>query len=469
MARHRKPLRLAAFSLALLFLFSLNGCTTGGASANMEPTKELTVCVDPWAHKTLQRAYTKFMQENRDVKLNFTILPDIYSGTEYKPEEREAALSQLRTQVMAGLGPDLFILESDAPIPLYQDIEKAMRGGVFCDLLPLFSQADFSMDDYIAPVMAAGQVGSKQYVVPLKYQVFGVMTNDATRKILGDEAFKSTSAMLESIRALREIPGMGPVFGHSWVNLLKLFSNPFLPMSPKPADYDALTAQVDTPLLRDILETCKSVYNRTLDMPDTFPPGIAQEYWEDYPRTDAYFAFLNNLDAMAVEAGLSEKYAGITPHLDAFPSEDGGTAAQVTLYAGIRANSPNKYNAVNLLKQLLSAECQTDSSSDMLSAFYGWPVRKGVLEDCLQAYMKMARLSVYHSDFSSTMWSVAFEDPLSDESVNNFLAIEAKITSAAFPLPDELVIILNDYWNDTLDLDTALARMQDYYDKSLEE
>jgi hypothetical protein len=144
------------------------------------------------------------------------MLPDSSLGASFKPENRETMLTQLRTQVMAGKGPDLFIMASDPNVQaLFQDPEKTMRGGAFCDVLPLFRQAEISMDDFIAPVMAAGQVNGKQYIVPLFYQVLGVVTNDTTRKIVGDDAFKSIDGALNGLRAIAEVPGAEPVFGSS--------------------------------------------------------------------------------------------------------------------------------------------------------------------------------------------------------------------------------------------------------------
>ncbi len=468
--------RAVSFSVALLFLLGLIGCAAGGlAGAKMEKTTELALCVDPWAYQYVGRAIVAFKMQNRDVKVKVTILPDVYDGTEYNPEEREMALSQLRTQVMAGTGPDLFILQTDPTMrlpALFQDVEKAIRGGVFCDVAPLFRQAEISMDDFIAPVMAAGQVNGKQYIVPLRYQVYGVMTNDTTRSILGEQAFNSPAAMLEGVRAMADTPGMGPVFSHSWQSLYYLSRDPFYPMSPQPVDYDAQTAHVDTPLLRDILETCKSVYEKKSVTADARQLDISQGYWKDYAPSDAYFNFFGYLDEIATEAYLSEKQAGLAPHLEPFPSEDGGARGTISLYAGIRANSANKYNAVNLLNTLLSAEYQTKPYEMPPIWDYGWPVRRGVLEQYLKMYMYDGRFELIDLTVGSECWMVTnfqFENFLSEESVNNFLAVESKITSAAFPPPAEIAKILDDYWEDKLDLDTAIIRMQDYWDKSLEE
>jgi ABC-type glycerol-3-phosphate transport system substrate-binding protein len=87
---------------------------------------------------------------------------------------------------MAGKGPDLFILDTDlynraAPY-LFQDTEKAMRGGVFCDLPAADEGGRHFSDDYIAPLLQAGRVDGRQYIVPINYEVLSVLTNDITVK-----------------------------------------------------------------------------------------------------------------------------------------------------------------------------------------------------------------------------------------------------------------------------------------------
>ncbi len=473
--------RTAAFSIALMFLLGLIGCAAGGlAGAKMEKTKELTICVDAAVKQELTLALKAYGDANPDVDIKYVILPDISQGAAYKKENRETMLSQLRTQVMAGTGPDLFILESDFNswwLPaLFQDPEIAMRGGVFCDLLPLFSQAEISVDDFNAPVMEVGQVNGKQYIVPLYYQVLGVVSNDATQKIMGDDAFRNTAGMLDGLRAMAEVPGAGAVIVNSWSNLYELLCDPYYPANPRPVDYDAQTARIDTPLLRDILETCKIAIEKcdalAADMPDMSP-----EFWQDYMQTEQYFAVWGRLEAMACEVGMSELYTGMSPHLDAFPTEDGGVRAEVSLYAGIRANSANKYNAVNLLKTLLSAPYQTKSDDEWGGGWdYGWPVRKGVLAERLKKYVDtgkhwgfMFSYSGNNGTYATGSIEATFSAPLTESSVNNFLAIETKITSAAFRPPAEIVKILRGYERGEIDLDTTIVRMQDYWDKSLEE
>jgi beta-lactamase regulating signal transducer with metallopeptidase domain len=470
--------RTAAFAAAVLFLLGLIGCGAGGlAGAKLEPTKELTVCYDSAVSLSQSSAMKAFTAANPDVKIKYVILPDRSMGSAFKQENRDTMIAQLRTQVMAGEGPDLFILQSGTykSTAFFQDIEKAMRGGVFCDLLPLFRQAELSMDDFIAPVMEAGQVGGKQYVVPLYYEVLGVVTNETTRKIVGDGAFKTAASMLDGLRAITQVPDAAPIFGSIWQNFRFLMNyDPFYLSSPRPVDYDAPSAHIDSPFFRDILEMTKFAYEKEDALIDR--PGLSPDYWKTYVQSEQYFALWGDFYAMAADIGMSEHYGGYTPYLDAFPSEDGGVRAEVSLYAGIRANSANKYNAVEFLKTLLSPECQA-KPADHPSGFWnpGWPVRKGALSEHLKFYVDKNVGGGYgygeyrDGKFVGSYMAVAYTAPLSEEAVKSFEAIESKITTAAFSPPAEFTGILKDYIKSDLDLDTAILRMQDYYDKSLEE
>jgi hypothetical protein len=139
---------------------------------------------------------------------------------------------------MEGRGPDLFLLSAQdmdrTPGGLFEDAEEAVRSGVFCDLLPLFKEAGISEDDFIRPVLDAGKVGGRQYVVPLCYEVLAVLTNDTTRAALGDAAFEDTAAMLRAVRGLTQPPGTGAqsATGFSPDQPLRVPMNPFCLAGP---------------------------------------------------------------------------------------------------------------------------------------------------------------------------------------------------------------------------------------------
>ena len=82
--------------------------------------------------------------------------------------ERETAVARLRTEIMAGTGPDVFIIASDGLIPYP---EEAMENGVF---LPLDTYMENSSrftnwDDQQQTVLAAGRNEEGQQIIPLSY------------------------------------------------------------------------------------------------------------------------------------------------------------------------------------------------------------------------------------------------------------------------------------------------------------
>lgn len=88
-----------------------------------------------------------------------------------REEERKEKLTQLRVEIMAGGGPDLFLTsiiymgEFLFPVP-----EKAMEQGLFYPLDRLMEQAEYFTTEQLNPtVLAAGKTAEGQMILPLTY------------------------------------------------------------------------------------------------------------------------------------------------------------------------------------------------------------------------------------------------------------------------------------------------------------
>ena len=119
----------------------------------------------------------QFEAEHKNISIRLDILP-AYG------EERETYLKQIRTQIMAGEGPDVFllpvnnVLTIEHPIkytslriePLFQDVEQAMHNGLFADISSFFDiDKGLGKDALNKEVMNAGIIGEKRYVLPLRF------------------------------------------------------------------------------------------------------------------------------------------------------------------------------------------------------------------------------------------------------------------------------------------------------------
>ena len=127
----------------------------------------------------IEQAYEK---QHKDVDIRVEYLPT-------EQQERDVYLQQLRTQILRGGGPDLYLLPTDntlvldEPIqytrvetePLFSDVELAMRNGLFYDISHFYDKDDALGKESLNPyIMDAGVVGGKRYVLPLRYDLPGI-------------------------------------------------------------------------------------------------------------------------------------------------------------------------------------------------------------------------------------------------------------------------------------------------------
>ena len=132
--------------------------------------------------KQVAEAFEK-VHENITVKLE--ILPT-------DTEEREIYLQKLRTQIMAGKGPDVYLLPTASVLktdtegrgsqqrisieyevePLFPDVVQAMYNGVFADISTYYdADTELKTEQLNGDIMAAGKIDDCRYVLPIRYDV----------------------------------------------------------------------------------------------------------------------------------------------------------------------------------------------------------------------------------------------------------------------------------------------------------
>ena len=118
----------------------------------------------------------------QDVNIEWVGLPKDKS-------EAEATLSRLRTELIAGKGPDLFL--ASCPSPFREDFgeyasgffpnpEKTMKTDVFLPLDGLLENAQYMKADSLTkPILNAGRTQSGQVILPLSYTYYAMAFNTA--------------------------------------------------------------------------------------------------------------------------------------------------------------------------------------------------------------------------------------------------------------------------------------------------
>ncbi len=227
--------KIIAVILTIVCLLTLPACQSGGQessahtmkAATDEGVKELpvvTVLVDLCQSDLTTTAVSDLLNSAPGYGEEFMIatetLPDFWTSD----EQRQAALTQLKTEILAGKGPDVFLCEN--PI-----MENGNVGGAVFEfprqamdshlLLPLDQYIEGSERlewDRLAPrIMEAGKNGEGQHILPLTFG-FDVMcfnkenfTLEAELPMTSDEMLESSDPMVRYTRMFRM--GVRSVFG----------------------------------------------------------------------------------------------------------------------------------------------------------------------------------------------------------------------------------------------------------------
>ena len=161
---------------------------------------------NPDTHCPIYEKLLDYQKENPNITIQFV------SPKEGDTAEREAEIHQLNTEIISGKGPDLFIMEGNrlTNVNLFPDIEKSMMNGAFLDLTDVMDSNEFTAEIFYMPLLDAGKLKGKQYILPL---CFSVPTLTSAESVLKDSGFDMQAAsknlaatMDELLRIYKEKP-----------------------------------------------------------------------------------------------------------------------------------------------------------------------------------------------------------------------------------------------------------------------
>lgn len=320
---------------------------------------------------------------------------------EYLPQtgrERENAVTHLRTEIMAGGGPDLFIISSNywsdgeqpGDGPLFPFPEKSMVNGLFLPLDKYIENAQFAMwGEFNQTVLEVGRTDKGQVLVPLSYTFpvacfprFDVSHGHSTDltwddMLAGENLVMKAAAMLES--GSRE-------------NMLQALDNPnFDAIFGKTADYKAEELLFSQEEFTDYTHKQLALY-------DENPESLAE--LPEYFHTYAHPWFPQDGGSLTV-----------IPQYN----KDGGVTATVFHYACINANSKRGGDAFFVLDYLLSRDGSFSGTDDNV-----YIPKESWRQDFYSLFTGETGL---HID-GGMAWSSVYESPVSGE---NRSAMEAAV------------------------------------------
>ena len=369
MRTKRRLLRFGA--MVLLTLLLLPGCGGKQAPGGEETTLWiLTEQTDATGmNGQAGAAIQAFEADHPGVKVNLEIL-------ESEEQARAAHLEQLRTQIMAGGGPDGYLLPTGTLLwqdPVFPDVAQAMHAGLFADLSAYYdADTELHTEALQQTVMEAGVIDGARYVLPLRYEVPVAYLDAEQLAASGLDREKMASGLYGF---WEEVLGSGQ---RSWERTAYLEGISWQ-LLPPIFDYEQETVCLSRQTLRTFLEREQQMA-AILGLSGAGSVGLAQ-YWGG----DIFFSetFPGKVGDLSVGFSLAAIAKSRPQPIEMFalPDVEGKVAARITYFAAAGAGSRHLELVYEFLRLFLTEEAQWEQNQRTSGLDFpaipheGWPVR----------------------------------------------------------------------------------------------
>lgn len=313
-------------------------------------------------------------------------------------EERSNRIDQLQTEMMAGQGPDIFILPCDDGFTynetqLVENVEKGMATGLFADLTTLYNQDEtLQKDVLLEKVMDAGVMDDKRYILPLRYQYPIILTLEDELQAAGleiSELSQNSETFLSTVLSQKK---------SAWhVSGANVFAANLINVFPSLCDYSTGEVSLD----EETVVATLSQYMELLSSLDQKSIEADGGVWPNFLSADRPLSTLFLSDDLFFYLDIA--YAQYQDLVAVpFAAQDGSIVANVSYYGAVSANCAAVEEAYEFLKLFLSREVQSGGALEADGASYdasewgtahGWPVRSDITAAELRAAVPQTPLA----------------------------------------------------------------------------
>lgn len=383
-----------------------------------------------------------FQESHTDVIIDLEILPT-------DTEEREIRLEGLRAEILAGKGPDIYLMptEPDGSVVdwkeelLFQDVKQSMYNELFADISTFYNtDKDLGTEELQTAIMDAGTIGEARYVLPLWYNISTLLINPEVLQTYG----LSEADITGSVDQLYDVVIQK--------NAPKLTFSSSLPtqyetsMIPDLINYDTEEILVSADDLENRLRKFQQInyleateeeeYIQNAYACDAQAYMASNRFWNDGDHPLFVGTLTEALKSQVVGAA-----ADRTDYL-AYPlrSSDGSVVAEVTYWGAIDANCENVELAYAFLRQFLSREVQWETTRSELDinqsgSLYaeGYPVRvEGSVAYISKSLISMAsKRDLSYAEGANERLLALKAVELTDE---DFPLLDVEINDVRFPI-----------------------------------
>ena len=364
--------------VALLLVSLLPGCK------NVE-----TIWIVMEEHEAMERHVRNiiklFKEQYPNVEFELETLPNGNKrGDDYK-DARDATLQRLRSAIMAGKGPDIFLLPSTTTTyeMLFEDVNLAMRNGLFEDVSEYYdADTELRTEELISGVMDAGVVDGARYILPLRYEMPVAYVDVAQFEALGGSLDMFDGGIMELYKDLLDTGNSELIAGgFSSCPAMEAFAMNFC---GEVIDYDAREVQVTAEEVAEFMRAVQTVRTHVYVAPEnwerkvdiSYPSTLANlfsgmAYWTE--SASMYIGKMEHLMDNAAYAKTQDVEIAMIP----LASADGKVTADVTYFGAVGNSCDDVELAYEFLRLFLTEEGQWTENTDTTDGafYYGWPVR----------------------------------------------------------------------------------------------
>lgn len=162
-------MRKLSKNIIVCCIFIIFGSLLTGCKSNVKTEKkELIIMTEEFARKNVEIAVAFYEEKHPDVTIKIETPPAAPA------EDRSAYLQQWTTKIIAGKGPDIYLLSAPSEYKstneevLIEDVTKAIQNGAFAPLDSYMKKDEFwEKRTYKKEILEAGQYQGKQYILPI--------------------------------------------------------------------------------------------------------------------------------------------------------------------------------------------------------------------------------------------------------------------------------------------------------------
>lgn len=374
--------------------------------------------------------------------------PGVSVEVEYLPDDiemREIAVERWRTKILAGKGPDIYLLSTVCRLnkePLFPDVNQSMRNGLFADISECYD-ADTALgkDGLLTTVMDAGIVGNMRYVLPLRYNIPVAYVNMDQFSAAGLSTVIFSSGI---VSVLDQTVATGNPMVAASAELFSTISKSLMNFFPGIIDYDneeiLLTKEEMVDFL-DSYQAARALQGENWGTLRNYPLFLNTYIDQSMPfwANEGYCMALDDLDTALAHAAVA-KAEGIELEMFPITTSDGSLIADVAYYGAVGNSCENVELAYAFLREFLSEDSQWennvyggDSAVFVKLIAYGWPVRtKGSVSVLYENLYN--RISVDSFFVEATAAKEKMNQELTDEDIP---VLQAEIDQVRFSLSCE--------------------------------